>query len=62
MKRRVVLLVFAALAVAGGAFYWARSSRARGLVLTGIVTTDEVNVSSEIQGRSRAAQPVAGHD
>ena len=30
MKRRVVLLVFAALAVAGGAFYWARSNRARG--------------------------------
>ena len=51
MKRRVVLLVFAALAVAGGAFYWARRNRARGLVLTGIVTTDEVNVSSEIQGR-----------
>ena len=51
MKRRVVLLVLGALAVAGGAFYWARSNRARGLVLTGIVTTDEVNVSSEIQGR-----------
>jgi multidrug resistance efflux pump len=38
-------------AIAAGAAYYAQSERARDLVLTGIVTTDDVVVSSEIQGR-----------
>jgi len=61
MKRKVLFLVFGPLALAGAAFYWGRGSRSRGVVLTGIVTTDEVNVSAEIQGRL-SQQLVKGGD
>ncbi len=49
--RRALLILPIAAAVAGGALYYAAHSRPRTLVLTGIVTTDDVLVSSEIQGR-----------
>jgi HlyD family secretion protein len=50
MKRKLlfILLIVAAIAVV---VYFAVVSRHRAIVLTGIVTTDEVVVSSEIQGR-----------
>jgi len=50
MKQRLPLVI-ALAAVAAGALYYFLASRVRDLVLTGIVTTDEVIVSSEIQGR-----------
>ncbi len=53
MKRRlpVILLV---LAVAGSAaVYYSRNHGSKGLMLTGIVTTDDVIVSSQVEGRLR---------
>jgi multidrug resistance efflux pump len=50
MKRRLVL-VLVILMAAGGVVYWKTRATAQGLLLTGIVTTDDVIVSSEIQGR-----------
>jgi len=50
MRRRLPLLVILACAIAGGIYYTV-VDRARDLVLTGIVTTDDVIVSSEVQGR-----------
>jgi HlyD family secretion protein len=50
MKRRILILVLLAAAVAGG-LYYAISRQSQEIVLTGIVTTDEIIVSPEIQGR-----------
>jgi HlyD family secretion protein len=50
MKRRLPLLLAAAVVIAG-ALFSVFSGRAREVVLTGIVTTDDVLVSSEVQGR-----------
>jgi multidrug resistance efflux pump len=50
MKRRIFLILLIAAAVAA-VVYVAIVSRRRDIVLTGIVTTDEVVISSEIQGR-----------
>ena len=50
MKRIIRPLILAIL-VAGGAYYWYLSSRPVPLVLTGIVTTNEVVVSPQIAGR-----------
>jgi HlyD family secretion protein len=50
MRRSLPLCIVLA-AVGAGALYYAVGSRARDLVLTGIVTTDDVIVSSEVQGR-----------
>jgi HlyD family secretion protein len=49
MKRRLFLIVLLLAAAAG--VYFALASRRGEIVLTGIVTTDEIIVSSEIQGR-----------
>jgi len=49
-RRLAVLITVLALGVATG-LYFATRGHSRVLVLTGIVTTDEVIVSSEIQGR-----------
>src|SRR5205823_4175834 len=50
MLRRLVVLVVLIGAIAGAVYYY--QTRPRGeLVLTGIVTTDEVIVSSQVQGR-----------
>jgi multidrug resistance efflux pump len=48
-KRRPVIIALAVLAVAAVAMFF--SHRRPSLVLTGVVTTDDVVVSSEIQGR-----------
>jgi len=50
MKKKIVIIVVVLLAVAAG-IYYATTSRPHTIVLTGIVTTDSVIVSSEIQGR-----------
>ncbi len=50
MTRRLPLLI-AAAALAGGLYYSVVARRARELVLTGIVTTDDVIVSPQVQGR-----------
>ena len=50
MKRIIRPLILAIL-VAGGAYYWYLSSRPVPLVLTGIVTTNDVVVSPQIAGR-----------
>ncbi|MGA3172077.1 MAG: efflux RND transporter periplasmic adaptor subunit [Chthoniobacteraceae bacterium] len=49
MKRARILIVLALLLIAGGVYYFT-AVRPRDIVLTGIVTTDEVIVSSRIQG------------
>jgi HlyD family secretion protein len=48
-RRRPLIIVLVVLVLV--AFYFFRSGHPRSLVLTGIVTTDDVIVSSEIQGR-----------
>ena len=50
MTRRLPLLIVATL-VLGAALYYALAGRQDDIVLTGIVTTDDVIVSSEVQGR-----------
>ena len=49
-NRRLPLLIVAAIVLAAG-LYFAFAGRRDALVLTGIVTTDDVIVSSEVQGR-----------
>ncbi len=50
MKRKILILIVI-LAAVGAGFYYTTAHHPRDIVLTGIVTTDEVIVSSEIQGR-----------
>src|ERR1700689_4911008 len=50
MKRKIPILIFILAVVAGG-IYYATARQSSETVLTGIVTTDEVIVSPEIQGR-----------
>jgi HlyD family secretion protein len=50
MKRKALLWIVVAVVLAAGVFYL-RAGRSRAIVLTGIVTTDEVIVSPELQGR-----------
>jgi RND family efflux transporter MFP subunit len=49
-KRSLPILILILVAVAGG-IYYATTRQADKIILTGLVTTDEVIVSSEIQGR-----------
>jgi len=49
-KRRLPILILILAVVAGG-IYFAAARHADKIILTGLVTTDEVIVSSEIQGR-----------
>jgi HlyD family secretion protein len=49
-KLKIPIFIALALAIGGGIYYSASRPPAR-IILTGIVTTDEVMVSSEIQGR-----------
>jgi multidrug resistance efflux pump len=51
MNRKALILILILLALAGGAVYWVKTHRSNGLILTGIVTTDEVNVSAQISGQ-----------
>jgi len=50
-KGRKIILIVLVLAAAAGGVYYALTRPPAEIVLTGIVTTDEVIVSSEIQGR-----------
>ena len=50
MKRRIPLIIVI-VAVLAALLWFAATRRGRAIVLTGMVTTDEVIVSSEIQGR-----------
>jgi RND family efflux transporter MFP subunit len=50
-KNRIIALIILVLAVAAGGIFYALTRPPREIVLTGIVTTDEVIVSPEIQGR-----------
>jgi multidrug resistance efflux pump len=51
MSRKTLVIILILLAAAGGAWYYTTRMGAHELVLTGIVTTDEVIVSSQIAGR-----------
>jgi len=51
MKKRKIVLTILVLAIVAGGVYYALTRPPAEIVLTGIVTTDEVIVSSEIQGR-----------
>jgi HlyD family secretion protein len=50
MKRRIPILILV-LAVAAAAIYFAATRRPHRLMLTGVVTTDDVIVAPEVQGR-----------
>jgi HlyD family secretion protein len=50
MKRKILILIVI-LAAVGAGLYYSTTRHSHDIVLTGIVTTDEVIVSSEIQGR-----------
>jgi RND family efflux transporter MFP subunit len=50
MKRRIPIVILL-LALVGAGVYFLTRQKPGEIVLTGIVTTDEVSVSSEIQGR-----------
>ncbi|MGH9406748.1 MAG: HlyD family secretion protein [Terriglobia bacterium] len=50
MTRKALVVIIILVAIGSGAAYFATGSRAHGLVLTGIVSTDEVIVSSQIAG------------
>ena len=51
MKKRTIGILILTFAVIAGGIYYAATRKPGGILLTGIVTTDEVIVSSEIQGR-----------
>jgi len=51
VKRKLLVVVVIVVTVGAGAAYWKTRLRSQGIVLTGIVTTDDVIVSSEIAGR-----------
>jgi HlyD family secretion protein len=50
MKKKIFVSILILAAIAGG-IYYALTRSSREIILTGIVTTDEVVVSPEIQGR-----------
>ncbi len=51
MSRKVFGVVLVGVAVASGLVYFLTRARWNGMVLTGIVTTNEIVVSSQVQGR-----------
>ena len=51
MKRRILIALTGILVLGGGLWAYHRISRPRDMVLTGIVTTNDVVVSSQIQGQ-----------
>jgi len=50
MKRRIIAIVVILVVAAAGVYWWL-GSRPRAVTLTGIVATDDVQVSSQVQGR-----------
>src|SRR3977135_907467 len=51
MSRKVPIAILILIVLGGGVLYWRTRVGGAGLVLTGIVTTDEVTVSPQIAGR-----------
>jgi HlyD family secretion protein len=51
MSRKVFIIILGLVVVASAAVYFVAGPRSRGMVLTGIVNTDEIAVSSQVQGR-----------
>src|SRR5579863_10207950 len=51
MTHKLLTIIIILVAIGSAAAYFATSNRAHGLVLTGIVSTDEVIVSSQIAGQ-----------
>jgi HlyD family secretion protein len=51
MRRKILLPILAAVIVCGGVIYYKAVTRPRAVILTGIVTTNDVLVSSQIQGQ-----------
>lgn len=51
MKKKYVILIVVALAIPGALYLWEKYHRTDDLTLTGMVSTDEVVVSSQVEGR-----------
>jgi len=51
MSRKSLVVILILVAATGAVVYFVTGNRSQGMVLTGIVTTDEVIVSSQIAGR-----------
>jgi HlyD family secretion protein len=51
MKRKILVAILIVIVVGGGVVYYKAVTRPRPIILTGIVTTNEVNASSQIQGQ-----------
>jgi HlyD family secretion protein len=51
MKRKLLIPALILLALAGGVAYYTATSKPRSMVITGIVTTNDVVVSAQIQGQ-----------
>jgi len=51
MKRKILLPLVLLVMVGSGLVYYEETMRPQGMVLTGVVTTDDVVVSSQIQGQ-----------
>jgi HlyD family secretion protein len=51
MKRKIVLAILIVIVIGGGVVYYKAVTRPRPIILTGIITTNEVNASSQIQGQ-----------
>jgi RND family efflux transporter MFP subunit len=51
MNKRKIFILLLVLAIVAGGIYYGTARQSGGIILTGIVTTDEVIVSAEIQGR-----------
>ncbi len=51
MRRKIVLLIVIIILLSGGVVYYKAVTRPRPLILTGIVTTNDVVASSQIQGQ-----------
>jgi HlyD family secretion protein len=51
MKRKLILLTLAVVVIGGGVVYYQAVTRPRPIILTGIVTTNDVIASSQIQGQ-----------
>src|ERR1035438_2950104 len=51
MKRKIILPILIAVILGGGVVYYKAVTRPKPLILTGLVTTNDVVASSQIQGQ-----------
>ena len=51
MSRKIVLPILVVLILCGGVVYYKAVTRPQPIILTGIITTNDVEVSSQIQGQ-----------